>query len=90
MSLIIKNLDSQTNKETLSLAKSGDSVCTKLGGLTTSPLSSPSSLSSASIAITDKNNIHLVKKFAYVVCREYLSGAWKQIDYSDFVIERLS
>jgi len=46
--------------------------------------------SSSSLAIPDKNNVHLVKKFAFVVCREFLGGIWKGIDYSDFLVERMS
>jgi len=46
--------------------------------------------SSSSLVIPDKNNAHLVRKFAFVVCREYLGGAWKGLDYSDFFVERIS
>jgi hypothetical protein len=46
----------------------------------------PSSL----IKIADKNDIGLVKVFAYIVCREYLSGAWKNIEFEHFNIERIS
>jgi hypothetical protein len=45
---------------------------------------------SSSITIDDKNDVDEVKVFAYAVCREYLSGAWKLIDNSDFKIERVS
>lgn len=45
---------------------------------------------SSSIHIKDKNDVNEVKKFAFAVCREYLSGAWKNIDFGDFVVERIS
>ncbi|CAF0715411.1 unnamed protein product [Brachionus calyciflorus] len=45
---------------------------------------------SSSIAIHDRNNPEEVKNFAFAVCREYLSGAWKKIDYNDFKVERIS
>jgi hypothetical protein len=45
---------------------------------------------SSSITINDKNDVDAVKTFAYAVCREYLSGAWKLIDIGDFKIERVS
>lgn len=48
--------------------------------------SQPSSL----IRIADKNDVNLVKLFAYVVCGEYLSGAWKDIEFEDFRIHRIS
>jgi hypothetical protein len=57
-----------------------------LKGLLESLKSQPSSL----IKIADKNNKALVKIFAYIVCREYLSGAWKNIEFEDFIIERVS
>lgn len=46
--------------------------------------------SSSSITISDKNDIELVKTFAFSVCRDYLSGAWKNIDINDFKIQRVS
>jgi hypothetical protein len=46
----------------------------------------PSSL----IKIMDKNDIAVVKIFAYIVCREYLSGAWKNIEFENFNIKRIS
>ncbi|RNA14177.1 choline kinase alpha isoform X2 [Brachionus plicatilis] len=45
---------------------------------------------SSSIIISDRNDANEVKKFAFAVCREYLSGAWKNIDYDDFMVERIS
>jgi hypothetical protein len=45
--------------------------------------------SSSSIVLDDKNDIDSVKLYAYAVCREYLSGAWKSIDIEDFKIERI-
>jgi hypothetical protein len=46
--------------------------------------------SSSSIVLDDKNDIESVKLYAYAVCREYLSGAWKSIDIEDFRIERIT
>ena len=45
---------------------------------------------SSEIKISDKNDVRLVKNFAYVVCREYLSGAWKNIGFDEFQIERVT
>lgn len=45
---------------------------------------------SSNIILTDKNDVELVKSFAHAVCREYLSGAWKQVDINNFKIQRIS
>ena len=46
--------------------------------------------STSSISIPDKNNVHLVKKYAFIICREYLGGQWKEIDFEDLFVERIS
>lgn len=46
--------------------------------------------STSSISIPDKNNAHLVKKYAFIICREYLGGQWKGIDFDDLFVERIS
>lgn len=46
--------------------------------------------SSSSIVIEDKNDVEQVKRFALAVCREYLGGAWTNVDPDDFVIKRIS
>ena len=45
---------------------------------------------SSAIQIQDRNDVETVKTFAYAVCREYLSGAWKNIDFDDLVVQRIS
>lgn len=46
--------------------------------------------SSTNILIEDKNNIEQVKKFAFAVCREFLGGAWLDVDFVDFSIKRIA
>lgn len=45
---------------------------------------------SSNIYINDRNDVNEVKKFSFAVCREYLSGAWKKIDYEDLIVNRIS
>lgn len=45
---------------------------------------------SSTIYINDRNDTNEVKKFSFAVCREYLSGAWKKIDYEDLIVNRIS
>ncbi len=84
MSLILKNNLEDETKENLPITIN-DSVGHKLNAI-----NHHHNLSSSSIVIADKNNVNSVKKFAYAVCREYLSGAWREIDYDDFSIQRIS
>jgi hypothetical protein len=45
---------------------------------------------SSIIKLSDKNDVELVKVFAFLVCREYLGGAWHNANFKHFKIERLS
>jgi hypothetical protein len=46
--------------------------------------------SSSLIKIVDKNDMARVKIFGFLICREYLSGAWKDLELEDFIIEKVS
>lgn len=37
----------------------------------------------------EKQDTSLVKPLAFELCKEYLGGAWKHIDFSDFEITRI-
>ena len=41
------------------------------------------------MVIENKADLRQVKKFALAAAREYLGGAWKKIDISDFHIIRI-
>ncbi len=42
------------------------------------------------IKIEDKSDIAQVKTFAFLVCRQFLGGAWKNIDLEEFNIQKMS
>lgn len=94
-------LEETNNKSTMSSLNQSSNVLTTndyyINGGTKSSLNPSISFShstanvssSSSINITDKNDVNLVKAFAYAACREYLGGAWNNVDFSDFKIERI-
>ena len=44
---------------------------------------------SSSIQLHDRTDVENVKIFAHAVCREYLGGAWKNIEHDDLIVERI-